>query len=168
MCDPLSLASGFTDLTGGLSEAIAARGAADVTMMQIETAAIFAKADSTDAAAEIDRQFAEIARANLAGMAMSGLGPGSFASIVSGNRTRRQDALSANTRAYDRQKLDMDSRRVMAGIQGRMTATAAMLSGVSGAAFTGMKAYRDYQKNHMAGQSIKDYFFSFGRPKKET
>ena len=162
MCDAFSMASAGSDLAGGFIGAKDARSVANFNAEMIEVQRVLSSADTSAKKGQMNREFSQLARRNMAAMAVSGLSSKSFAAVKKGNREELalgMDALETTQRARE---IGMTAQKAMTLAEGRMQAATQMFSGISQASFTMMRAEQAYQKSNTNSekkpQTRFDYF----------
>jgi len=158
MCDPFSLVSAGSSFLGGITESANQRAQADYQAGMIKVGTILATADARDAETGLRRDFEEMARKNIASMAITGLDPESFSAVLKGNRENLRENIEAINTNLNSQKSAARAEAAMAKIQGKINSRAAFLSGAMTAVGTLKKADMMYEDNRLKDESRMDYF----------
>lgn len=157
MCDPWALTSGVVDMMGGRAQAIDARSRGDLEAASIRAAGIRLQAASGFEQAAIFREFAEVAKQNMAAAAVTGLDLASFDSIAEGNDRDMERAVQMSQRSARAESRDLELQAQITEMDARMEAKAARYAGFTSFANRVMNAEMDYNQNHLLDESRFDY-----------
>lgn len=161
MCDPTLIAmTANTASSGILTSAqtkvntMEAKSIAKFEAAQLETMGILADARANRQERDLRQGMKRAVDSNMAAMAISGLGFGSFDSIAKGQRRDMSQALSDIAANTDIEKMNYKSQSAMAILGGQMEAAAARMSG-------------KMKMNNLIGQYTSDFYEGYTTKKKD-
>lgn len=170
MCDPTLIAmTADTASSGILTSAeskvnqMEAKSVAEFEKAQLDAMGILADARTNRQERDLRQGMKSAVENNLAAMAVSGLGFGSFESIARGQRKDMSQALGDIAANTDVEKLNLRSQSAMAILGGQMEAATARLSGkIQMNNLTSQYAtdfYKGYTTKDKSGKSYSKYKF---------